>query len=78
MNKTNLVGPNLCQSKIDYEFQGVFFGSFLSPKIKYCITKNKFGTIQEHKTFEGFDDSERTLDGSQNFKLIEGKKNQPC
>ena len=47
---------------------------FLAPKIKYCLTIDKYGSVQEHKLFEGFNTSKRLLDRSQYFKMIEGKK----
>ena len=37
-----------------------------------------FGFLQEHKTFEGFEDNKRLLDRSQYFKMIKRKKNQLC
>ena len=74
LDKANLVGEDLCQGKNDYKTGGIFYGLFLAPKIKYCLTIDEFGIIQEHKTFKGFNDSKRLLDRSQYFKMIEGKK----
>ena len=34
LDKANLVGDRLCQSKNDYKTGGVFYGLFLAPKIK--------------------------------------------
>ena len=62
----------MCQGKNDYKTSGILYGSFLAPKMKYCLTMDNYGTIQEHKTFRGFDDNKRLLDRSQNFKTIEG------
>ena len=76
--KANLVGEKLCQGKNDYKAGGIFYGIFLAPKIKYCLTIDDYGIIQEHKTFQGFNDSKRLLDRSQYFKKIEGEKNQLC
>ena len=73
LDKANLVGENLCQGKNDYKTGGVFYGLFLAPKIKYVLTINEFGILQEHKTFKGFN-SKRLLDRSQYFKMIEGEK----
>ena len=53
---------------------GVIYGLFLGAKIKYVLTFNEFGILQEHKTFKGFNHIKRLLDRSQNFKMIEGKK----
>ena len=74
MDKTYLVGEELCQGKHDYKTGGVFNGLILAFKIKYCSTIDNYGIIQEHKTFKGFDDSKRLLDRFQYFKMIEGKK----
>ena len=74
LDKANLVGKKLCQGKNDYETGGIFYGLFLAPKIKYCLTIDEYGFIKEHKTFKGFIDSKRLLDRSQYFKMIEGKK----
>ena len=74
MDKANLVGEELCQGKNDYKSWGVFYGLFLAHKIKYVLTNNEFGFLQEHKTFKRFDDSKRLLDRSQYFKMKGGKK----
>ena len=74
LDKANLVGKNLCQGKIDYETDGIFYGSIIAPKIKYCLTINEFVVIQQHMTFKGFNDSKRLLDRSQFFDMLEGKK----
>ena len=64
LDKANLVGENLCQGKNVYKSGGVFYGTFIAPKIKYCLTIDKYGIIQEHKFFKGFNDSKRLLDRS--------------
>ena len=75
VDKTKLVGEELCRGKIDYKSGGVFYSLFLiAPNLKYCLTIGKFGIVQEHKTFTEFNDSERLLDGSHCFKMIEVKK----
>ena len=74
LDKTNLVGEDLCQGKNDYKTGGIFYGLFLAPKIKYCLTIDDCGILQEHKTFKGFNDSKRLLDRSQYFKMIESEK----
>ena len=74
LDKSNLVGKGLCQGENDYKIGGIFYGFFLSPKIKKCLTIDEFGVVQEHKTFKGFNDSNRFLDRAQFFKMIEGKK----
>ena len=42
------------KSKNDYKNGGFFYGLLLALKIKYCITINRHGIIDEHKFFEGF------------------------
>ena len=74
LDKANLVGKNLCQGKNDYQTGGIFYGLFLAPKIKYCLTINEFVVIQQHMTFIGFNDNKRLLDRSQCFDMLEGKK----
>ena len=74
MDKANLVGEGLCQCKNDYKTRGIFYGLFLALKIKYCLTIDEYGIIQEHETFKGFSDSKRLLDRSQYLKMIEGKR----
>ena len=76
LDKANLVGEELCQGKNDYKSRGVFYGLFLTPKIKYVLTIYEFGILQEHKTFTGFNDSKRLLHRSQYFKMKDGKKYQ--
>ena len=78
MDKANLVGEELFQGKNDYKTGGIFYGLSLAPKIKYCLTIDDYGIIQEYKTFKGFNDSKQLLDRSQYFKMIEGKKYQLC
>ena len=74
LNKAELVGKNLYQGKKDYKTGGISYGLFLAPKIKYCLTNNEFGIIQQHMTFKGLNDSKRLLDRSQYFDMLEGKK----
>ena len=74
LDKANLVGEGLCQCKIDYETGGIFYGLYLAPKIKYCLTIDEYGIIKAHKTFKGFNDSKRLLDRSQYLNMREGKK----
>ena len=48
MDKAGLVGKSLLQGKNDYKDGGNFYGLFLAPEIKYCLTINKYGFINEH------------------------------
>ena len=54
LEKAGLVGKRLSQSKNVYKDGGTFYGLFLAPKIKYCLTIYKYGVFDEHKTFNGF------------------------
>ena len=74
LDKANLVGKNLYQGKNDYKTDGIFYGLFLAPKIKYVLTINDCGIIQQHMTFKGFNDSKRLLDRSRYFDMLDGKK----
>ena len=73
-DKAKLDEEELCRGKNDLETGGIFYELFLAPKIKYCLTIDNHGIIQEHKTFKRFNDSKRLLDRPQYFKMIEGKK----
>ena len=75
LDEANLVRKNLCQGKNDYKTGGIFYGLFLAPKIKYALTIDDYGIIQQHMTFKGFNDSKRLLDRSQYFDMLKGKKN---
>ena len=72
LDKANLVGEELCPGKNDYKTGGIFYSLYLAPKI-YCLTMDDYCFIEEHKTFERFNDKNRILYRSQNFKMIEGK-----
>ena len=72
--EAGLVGKNLLQGKNDYKDGGIFYGLFLAPKIKYCLTINKYGVIDEHKTFKGFTNVSDNLDRKEYFKMYGGDK----
>ena len=55
LDKAKLVGKNLCQGRNDYKTGGIFYGLFLAPKIKYILTIDDYGIIQQHMTSKGFD-----------------------
>ena len=69
-----LVGKGLLQGKNDYKDGGIFYGLFLAPKIKYCLTVNKYGVIDEHKTFKGFTNVSNNLDRKEYFNMANGDK----
>ena len=74
LDKAGLIGKNLLQGKNDYKDGGIFYELFLAPKIKYCLTINKYGVIDEHKTFKGFTNVSENLDRKEYFKMFEGDK----
>ena len=45
---------------------------FLAPKIKCCLTINKYGVIDEHKTFKGFTNVSDNLDRKEYFNMVDG------
>ena len=74
LDKAGLVGKNRVQGKNDYKEVGIWYGLFLTPKIKYCLTINKFGIIDEHKTFKGFTNVIDNLDIKEYFNVADGGK----
>ena len=40
----------------------------------YCLTINKNGDIDEHKTFKGFTNASNNLDRKEYFKMFQGDK----
>ena len=68
LDKAGLIGKNLLQSKNDYKDGGIFYGLFLAPKKKHCLTTNKYGGFDQHKTFEGFTNVSDNLNGNEYFK----------
>ena len=42
--------------------------------MKYCLTINKYGVIDDYKTFKGFTNVSDILDRKQNFKKFDGDK----
>ena len=74
LDKAGLVGKELLQGKNDYKDGGIFYGLFLAPKIKYCLTINKYGVIDEHKTFKGFTNVSDNLNRKKYFNMADGDK----
>ena len=72
LDKAGLVGKGLLQSKNDYEDGGIFYGLFLAPKLKYCLTINKYGVNDEYKTFKVFTNVSDNLDRKEYFKMFIG------
>ena len=72
LDKAGLVGKGLLQGKNYNKDGGVFYGLFLAPKIKYCLTIKKYGVIDEHKLFKGFTIVSDNLDRKVYFKMFNG------
>ena len=64
----------MVKGKNDFKDGGIFYGLFLAPKIKYCLTINKYGVVDEQKTFKGFINVSDNLDRKENFKMYDGDK----
>ena len=74
VDKAGLVGKNLLQGTNDYKDGGIFYGLFVVPKVKYCLTINDYGVIDENKTFKGFTNVSDNLDRIEYFKMADGDK----
>ena len=74
LDKAKLIGRKLIQGKNDYGLNsGIFYGLFLAPKTKCCLTIIKYGVIYEHKTFKVFTNVSDNLD-KEYFKMFNGDK----
>ena len=69
-----MLGKNRLPGKNDYKNGGIFYGLFLAPKMKYCLTINNYGVIDEHKTFKGFTNVSDNLIRKDYFELADGGK----
>ena len=69
LKTAGIVGKNRLQGK---NYDGICCGLFLAPKIKCLLKINKFGVIQEQKTFRGFTNVSDNLDRKQCFKMADG------
>ena len=74
LDNAKLVWKNLCQSKNGYKSGGIYYSLLLAPKIKYVLTIDDLGFVQQHMTFKSSNDSKRLLDRSQYLNMLEGKK----
>ena len=74
LDTTGLVGKNRSQCKRDYKDGKIWYGLFLAPEIKYCLPLNKFGIVDEHKTFKGFTNISDNLDRKEIFNITDGGK----
>ena len=62
LEEARFVGKNRLKGKNNHKEGGFWYGLFLAPKIKYCLTINKFGVVDEHKTFKRFTNVSNNLD----------------
>ena len=74
LEEAGLVGKELLQGENDYKDGGIFYALFLSPKIKYCLTIDKYGVIDEHKTFKRFTSVSENLNRKEYFNMANGDK----
>ena len=68
LNKAGLVDKILLQGQNGYGDGGTFYALFLAPKIKYCLTINNYGIIDEKKCFKGFTNVSESLN-TKNFSI---------
>ena len=73
LKEKNFIDKNRLQGMNDYKDQGIFYALFFVPK-KYCLSINKNGVINEHKTFKGFTNVSDNLDGKEYFNMADGGK----
>ena len=75
LEKGILIGKEILQGKNDLgPDSGIFYGLFLAPKIKYCLTIIKHGVTDEPKTLKGFSNVSDNLQRKEYFKKFEGDK----
>ena len=65
LDKASLVVKIYVKVKMITKQVVFFYGLFLAPKLKYVLTMNEFGFIQQHMNFKGFIDSKKLLNRSQ-------------
>ena len=73
-DNAGLVRKNLLQGENDYGNEEFFYGLFLAPKVKRCLTIDKYGVIDQHRTFNGFTNVSDILDRQEFFKMYDGHK----
>ena len=62
LKKAGFVGNILGQGKNDNGQGGAFHGKFHAAKMKMSYTTDKYGVLDENKTFKGYSDTERLLE----------------
>ena len=74
LDEVGIVVKNRLQSINDDKEGVIWYGVFLAPKIKHCLTINKFGFTDEHKTFKSFSNVSVNSNRKEYFKIaIRGK-----
>ena len=73
LDKAGLNGKNRLQGKNDYGQGGLWYGLFLAPK-KYWLTLDKFGVVDQHKTFKSFTNVSDNLDRKEYFNMADAGK----
>ena len=61
LDRDSVVSDKLCLDKNDYKSGSIFYGLFLAPKNKYCLTIDKFDIIQDHMIFKELNDFEKPI-----------------
>ena len=77
LDKAGFVGKNQLQEKNNHKDGGIWYGLFVAPKKTNCLTINninKFGVVDEHKTFKGFTNVSNNLDKKVFFNMAHGGK----
>ena len=74
LDRAGLVGKNRLQGKNDFREGGIWYGLFLGPQIKYCLTVNEFSSIDGDKTFKGLTNVSDKLDKNEYFNMAGGSK----
>ena len=59
--------------KNDYGNSGMFYASFLAPKLKYCLVIDDFGNLSAKTTFKGYSEEYRLIKLNQFTSLSERK-----
>ena len=73
LKEAGYVRNNLGQRKNNYGGGGIFYRLRTALKMKLWYTIDKYGKLDEKKTFKGYYDSERLLNTDKYFKLQDGK-----
>ena len=67
------LGKSLGLGKNDYGNSGIFYASFLAPKIKYCLVIDEYVVTSAKRTFKGFSEEHRMVKLEEYISLSEEK-----